>query len=143
MGRRYDTASRTVGNKKETANYSVDGGGFGYSLITDDIKGDFDFLISDLPTKLDEAMAEIDAAANITDGFEFSGGASASDISKARDELQKDINALKTSLATLNSAFKTDIDNINAELKYNFGWIIIGNVKGSVRTETVETTTNN
>lgn len=140
MASASNTASKSEGNSKTTAKYSVDTSGFGYSIITDDIKGDFNFLVDSLPNKLDEITKELDTATAITDGFYFEGSATESDISKARDEIKNDIDNLKTALTELYSAFMTDIDNINAELEYNFGWIIIGEVKGSQRTETIETT---
>ncbi len=139
MASASNTATQVDGNSKTTANYSVDTSGFGYSIITDDIRTDFDFLINSLPNKLDEVLKELDSAVSISDGFYFEGSGQENDISKARDEIKTDIENLKTSLADLHSAFMTDIDNINAELEYNFGWIIIGEVKGSQRTETVET----
>lgn len=137
------TASNLDGSTKTTATYSCDTSGFGYSIITDDIRKDFDFLISALPNKLDEVMSEINSSAKISDAFLIENGSSFNDLSIVRDELQKDINTLKTELSTLHSAFMTDIDNINMELEYNFGWIVIGKVKGSQRTETVETNTKN
>lgn len=139
MASASNTASQTNGNSRTVANYSVDTSGFGYSIITDDIRTDFDFLINSLPNKLDEISNELDSATAINDGFNFEGNGKETDISKARDEIKNDIENLKSSLVELHSAFMTDIDNINAELEYNFGWIIIGNVKGSQRTETVET----
>lgn len=138
MASASNTASNVDGNKKTTASYSVDTSGFGYSVITDDIKGDFDFLINSLPNKLDEIVNELNAAASVSDAFYFDGTSS---ISDAYEEIKNDVANLKSSLANLHSAFMTDIDNINAELEYNFGWIIIGKVKGSERTETIETTT--
>lgn len=135
--RRSDTASRTVGNKKETANYSVDTSGFGYSIITDDIKADFNFLTNEIPAKLDEMLTEFDSASN-SGAFEIIGSSSVKDLSDAKTELDTDVTNLKRSLSTLHQAFMTDIDNINKELEYNFGWIKIGNVKGSVRTTTIE-----
>lgn len=143
MSSASNTATRTVGNKKTTASYRVDSSGFGYSTLTADFKAEFNFLINDMPNKLDEAMREIEAASNITDAFVFSGGASATNISAARDELSTDINALKSALTELHSAFMTDIDNVNAELTYNFGWIIIGNCKGTEKTSTIETQSTN
>ncbi len=135
-------ATHQEGNVKYTANYSVDPSGFGYSIITDDIKADFKFLIEDLPKKLDDAMEEFKKIDTIDTTFEFG---DVKDLSAARDELQQDINNLKTSLSELHSAFMTDIDNINYELEYNFGWVLIGEVKGSTRSETVPepTTTDN
>ncbi len=138
MASATQTASKIDGTTKTTATYSVDTSGFGYSIITDDIKADFDFLINDLPQKLDNVMTELNNAANIDDAFYFENGNNVKDLSLARDEIQKDVNNIKTELNNLYNAFMTDIDNINAELEYNFGWIIIGDVKGSQRDEVIQ-----
>lgn len=137
MASATQTASKVDGTTKTTATYSVDTSGFGYSIITDDIKADFDFLINDLPQKLDNVMAELNNATNIDDAFYFENGNNVKDLALARDEIQKDVNNIKTELNNLYNAFMMDIDNINAELEYNFGWIIIGDVKGSQRDEVV------
>jgi hypothetical protein len=132
------SGSGQVGNKKCYANYSVDASGMGYSIITDDIKADFNFLVDDMPNKLDEVGNYIEQAASINDAFYFENGGAVSDITEAADFLKTDIENLKISLADLHTAFMTDIDNINKELEYNYGWLIIGEPKGSHRTETVE-----
>lgn len=133
------TGTNIDGDTKSTATYSCDTSGFGYSIITDDIRGDFDFLINELPQKLDNAMTEINNAADITDAFYFENQSSVEDLSAAKEEIQQDINNLKRELGLLHTAFMTDIDNINMELEYNFGWPVIGEVKGSVRKEKIET----
>lgn len=131
--------SRVSGNTKTTAHYSVNTSGFGYSKITDDIKGDFDFLINDIPTKLDTCITELETA-NGYAAFNFEGsGGSEKDLSKVLDEIKLDVSNLKNELSTLHQAFMNDIDDINAELEYNFGWIMIGSVKGTERTEIIET----
>ncbi len=132
------TETGTSGNKRGTANYSVDASGMGYSIITDDIRADFNFLIEDLPNKLDEVANYINQAAGIGDAFYFEGSGTVQDISEAAEKLNNDINNLKGTLGNLHSAFMTDIDNINAELEYNYGWVVLGHAKGSVRTETIE-----
>ncbi len=133
------TDSEESNGRRTTATYSCDTSGFGYSIITDDIKNDFNFLINELPQKLDNAMTELNNAAAIDNAFDFENQARVHDLTVARDEIQRDINALKNELSLLHSAFMTDINNINLELEYNFGWILIGEVKGSSRTEVIET----
>jgi hypothetical protein len=133
-----DTGSRTVGNQKTTATYTADGYGFGYTVITDDIKADFNFLTEDIPAKLDEMLNEFENASSSA-AFQIVGSNSVNDLSTAKAELTTDVSNMKTSLTALRDAFWTDIDNINAELAYNFGWILIGDVHGSERTTTVET----
>lgn len=132
------TQTGVSGNKRGTANYTVDASGVGYSIITDDIKADFDFLLQELPNKLDEVSDEINQAAGITDAFYFENGSSYQDISEAAEKLNTEINNLKGTLGDLHSAFMTDIEQINAELEYNYGWLIVGHAKGSVRTENIE-----
>jgi len=126
------------GKTKATANYTVEKGGMSYSIITDDIKAEFDFLTNEMPNKLDEAMGYIDTAAGVGEGFLFSNGETVSNIEKAQTKLKEEINNLKTSLATLHHAFMVDIDNVNAELEYNFGWVLIGKCKGHCTRESIE-----
>jgi len=142
MAHTSGSGSHTEGTTKTTVGYSIDTTGIGYSKISPDIKEDFAFLVTDLPDKLDEVAKEIDSAASITDAFTFDTGASVIDISKAQNELKADISSLKTALSELYFAFMNDIDKINDELEYNYGWIIVGDVKETSRqTEEVPTTT--
>lgn len=139
MAYAQNTGTKTEGNKKITAKYSIYSSGCGYSIITDDIKNDFNFLINDIPNKLDSAMNEINGAADIDYAFHFENNNEVvKSLSVVQQELKNDIANLKGELERLHQAFMTDIDNINMELEYNFGWIIIGDVKGSQRTEVVE-----
>ena len=97
-----------------------------YTIIGEDIKADFDFLLptGEIGNKLDEMLSNLKNAADITDAFYFENGSTASDIQHVYDEIDADVKNLKNTLNTLHSAFITDIDNINAELEVNFGhWI--------------------
>ena len=142
MAHTSGSGSHTEGTTKTTVGYSIDTTGIGYSKISPDIKEDFAFLVTDLPDKLDEVAKEIDSAASITDAFTFDTGLAAIDISKAQNELKADISSLKTALSELYFAFMNDIDKINDELEYNYGWIIVGDVKETSRhTEEVPTET--
>ena len=132
------TRNERIGDKNVTASYDVDTSGMGYSIITPEIAADFDFLISDLPNKLDEVANYIDQAAGISDAFYFENGDTVQDISEAAEELKNDINNLKGTLSTLHSAFMTDIDEINAELEYNYGWVNVVKPKGSYKVDKVE-----
>lgn len=137
MASASDSATRLDGTTETTANYSVDTSGFGYNTITQEIANEFNFLITDLPNKLDQVMSEVSNANAISDAFNFD---DVSDINIAYTKLSNDVNKLKTSLTDLHTAFMKDLDNINDELAYNFGWIIIGDVKGNTKERTVETT---
>lgn len=106
--------------------YKCDTTGIGYSVITDDIKSDFDFLITDIPNALEEVRKEIDSAAVITDAFYFENGNKVNDITQAYQEMSSDITKLNEILNVLHDAFMTDIDNVNAELQNNYGWVIGG-----------------
>ena len=97
-----------------------------YTIISDEIKKDFDFLLSTgtLGNKLDEMLNYLNTAAGITNAFYFENGGSVQDINHVYEEIKNDVSQLKTDLETLHSAFMTDIDNINAELEVNFGhWV--------------------
>jgi hypothetical protein len=143
MAHSSGSGSHLDGTTKTTVGYSIDTSGIGYSEISPDIREDFAFLVNDLPDKLDEVMKEIDSAASITDAFTFEPGTAVVDISKAQTELKTDISNLKSALAELYAAFMNDIDKINDELEYNYGWIIVGDVKETSRqTEEVPTETN-
>lgn len=138
MGTYTGTAENTEGKKRTKAKYTVDSSGFGYSIINDSIKNDFNFLINDIPHKLDEFMTYVSNACEIDDAFYAENGTSVSDMNEAKLELQRDVNALKTELVNLYNAFMVDIDEVNAELEYNFGWPIFGHVRGTQVTEDVE-----
>jgi len=131
------TETRVEGNKKKTYSYSVDTKGFGYSIIDDEsgIRDDFNFLIDEIPNKLDNVIETLQNAAANTSAFEVN---EIHDIGEACENIISDINNLKGGLAELYQAFMLDIDNINAELAYNFGWIRIGKVRGVTRTETIK-----
>ena len=97
-----------------------------YTIISDEIKKDFDFLLStgSLGQKLDEVVNYLSIAAGITNAFYFENGGSVQDINHAYEEIKNDVSVLKADLDTLHAAFMTDIDNINAELEVNFGhWV--------------------
>jgi hypothetical protein len=132
------TRTETTGDNKVTASYDVDTSGMGYSIITPDIAADFDFLTGDLPNKLDEVAGFIQDAAGISDAFYFENGDTVQDISEAAEKLTNDINNLKGTLSTLHSAFMTDIDQINAELEYNYGWVTVVKPKGSYKVDKIE-----
>lgn len=97
-----------------------------YTIISDEIKKDFDFLLStgSMGQKLDEMLNYLNTAAGITNAFYFENGGSVQDINHVYEEIKNDVSQLKTELDTLHAAFMTDIDNINAELEVNFGhWV--------------------
>ena len=97
-----------------------------YTIISDEIKKDFDFLLStnSMGNKLDEMLNYLNTAAGITNAFYFENGGSVQDINHVYEEIKNDVSQLKSDLDTLHAAFMTDIDNVNAELEVNFGhWV--------------------
>ncbi len=97
-----------------------------YTIISDEIKKDFDFLLSSntMGNKLDEMLNYLNTAAGISNAFYFENGGSVQDINHVYEEIKNDVSQLKSDLDTLHAAFMTDIDNINAELEVNFGhWV--------------------
>ncbi len=132
----YDVVE-SDGTTKTTSKYTCESKDLQYTIIGENIKADFDFLIKDIPDRLDEVLSEISQASSINDAFYFENGSSVSDISKAYDEIKSDIELLKSGLTTLHSAFMTDIDNVNAELENNFGYWAFN--KPNLAGKTVET----
>ena len=97
-----------------------------YTIISDEIKKDFDFLLSTntMGNKLDEMLNYLNTAAGISNAFYFENGGSVQDINHVYEEIKNDVSQLKSDLDTLHAAFRTDIDNVNAELEVNFGhWV--------------------
>lgn len=97
-----------------------------YTIISDEIKKDFDFLLSSntMGNKLDEMLNYLKTAAGISNAFYFENGGSVQDINHVYEEIKNDVSQLKSDLDTLHAAFMTDIDNVNAELEVNFGhWV--------------------
>jgi hypothetical protein len=97
-----------------------------YTIISDEIKKDLDFLLSSntMGNKLDEMLNYLNTAAGISNAFYFENGGSVQDINHVYEEIKNDVSQLKSDLDTLHAAFMTDIDNVNAELEVNFGhWV--------------------
>ena len=133
------THTETDGNTTTKTEYTCTKKGMQYTIIGDEIKADFDFLKSnnEIAAKLDEMLSHLSNAAAITDAFYFENGGTASDVNHAYEEIKADVEKLKTQLDTLHAAFMTDIDNVNAELKVNFGhWIGVKVNEGKKTTTT-------
>lgn len=128
----------TEGNVTTKTEYSCEKKGMQYTIISENIKKDFDFLLSDgeIADKLNEMLNELNSAAAIVDAFYFEGGGSVGDISKAYEEIKADVESLKGSLQVLHNAFITDIDNVNAELEVNFGHFVGYSVSEGKKTTT-------
>lgn len=97
-----------------------------YTIISDSVKKDFDFLLSSntMGNKLDEMTNHLKNAAGISDAFYFENGTVVQDINHVYDEIKNDVSQLKNELDSLHAAFMRSIDNVNAELEVNFGhWI--------------------
>lgn len=120
------THTTTSGNTTTSTKYTCDKKALQYTVIGDDIKADFDFLLpaGGIANKLDEMLNNLKQACDITDGFYFENGSSVWDLAHVYSEIVTDVADLKSALSTLHSAFMTDIDNVNAELEVNFGhWV--------------------
>lgn len=139
MAQTYDVVE-TSGTTKTTSKYTCESKDLQYTIIGDNIKSDFDFLINEIPDKLDAVLSELSNASANINAFQFSNESSVKDISEAYDEIKNDIDLLKNGLSTLHSAFMTDIDNVNAELENNFGYWAFNkpNLAGKV-VETIST----
>lgn len=131
------TDTTTSGNTTTTIHYTSSKEAFHYTIIGENIKSDFNFLTSDMYTGLDEFMKYIHDAGAIK-AFNFND--SHFDISNLEPELQSDVNQLKSSLEALKNSLIKDVDNVNAELKVNFGYWVGGRAREAGReTHTVST----
>lgn len=121
---------------KTTVKYNAEKKAFAYTIIGDDIKADWDFLqpTGEIMNYMNEFLSYIQAAGAVTDAFNFND--THRDIADLYTELEADVKDLESSLQTLHSAFMTDIDNVNAELKTNFGYWVGGTVNEASRTTT-------
>lgn len=143
MATTYDDV-KVEGNVKTTTKYTCESADLSYTIIGDNIKGDFNFLTNTIQNKLDEMITELQAAASINDAFHFENGASVSDINKAYEEIKSDVSSAKELLDSLHSVFMTDIDNVNAELENNFGYWAFNKARVAGKTtEFVENSTSN
>ena len=116
---------------EDTTTYTYSCGdktGFEFYIIGDDIKAEFDFCkgnqtsAASIAGNLDEMLVHLKTATSNGDAFYFKGASEVSDLSELYSELEKDVNELKNGLNVLHAAIMTDIDNVNAELKKNFGY---------------------
>jgi len=75
--------------------------------------------------------------------FSFCRGDSSSgdyeDLTLVCNEIERDINNLKSELSSLYKTLLEDINNINKELEYNFGWAVAGQYKKeSIQNENID-----
>lgn len=127
------------GNTKTTSKYTCETANLSYTIIGSNISEDFQFL-NRLSEKLDEMLSQIRDVADKTTAFYFENGATANEITHAYNELKNDVALMQSGLSSLYSAFMTDIDNVNAELKNNFGYWAFNKAKlAGKTTETIET----
>lgn len=124
-------------NVKKTVTYTCEAKKLSYTKIGDNIKQDFAFINTDLPSKMSEVLAEIEKAASVSDAFYFENGSKVSDLQNVYDEIKGDISLLENGLNELHSAFIKDIDNVNAELENNFGYWLFPKVTEAGRKEEV------
>ena len=134
------------GNKVKTT-YSLNADTMDFTLLDDSIKADFNFITSggshgSLIDKLETLKGKLKTACSVSNAFYFDNGSGqVDDLMVAYEEIAADIEAAIAELPTLKSAIDTDIDNINAELKNNYGWPVRFK-KGSItKTETMSSGT--
>ena len=128
----YETVEETD-TSLTTVSYTYDVKDMQYTIIGDNIKNDFKFLIEDIPNLLDESLNTLNKGTSIQDAFYFENGTKVQDLMHVYDEIKRDLDSVKQELATLHSAFMTDIDNVNAELASNFGHIMFLDIKEAGR----------
>ena len=108
---------------KTTVTYTCEVKDMQYTVIGDNIKNDFKFLIDDIPSLLETSLTYLNQATEIKDAFYFENNAKVQDLTHVYEEINQDIKQLNQELADLHAALITDIDNVNAELASNFGHI--------------------
>lgn len=138
MASNYYEDVTVSGTTKTTTKYTCEAADMSYTIISDDIKNDFNFLKDggELYSKIEEIEGYIKSAAGVLDPFDVNGTRS---VDKMKDDILKQTTLLKSGLIALNSAFITDINNVNAELSTNFGHWAFSKVKNAGKTtETVE-----
>lgn len=117
-----------------TTKYSCEKKSMQYTIIGEDIKADFNFLLpgNEMCNKLDEVLLHLKDAVAV-EAFDINGAYK--DIQHVYDEIEKDVTELKNGLSTLYNAFITDIDNVNAELEVNFGHVAFYECNKASKTE--------
>ena len=142
MANTYDYVDND-GITKTTTTYTCEAKDMQYTQISEEIKADFDFLLKQLPDKLDDALTNRKSASDISDAFYVEGSSKYSDLVHVYEEIQKDINNIKSSMSTLHERFMTSIDNVNAELGNNFGhWAFCKVNQAGKKVEQIETSDN-
>lgn len=119
------TGSATIQDGKTKVTYSCTQQNMSYTIIGDNIREDFKFLIKNdvnaIPGILNEALETFKTASEINDAFYFENGGSVNDLSAGFNDVKNDVVALNAQLESLYSALMKAIDNVNAELATNFG----------------------
>lgn len=108
---------------KTTVTYTCEVKDMQYTIIGENIKNDFKFLVEEIPSLLQQALNYLNQAANIKDAFYFENNSKVQDLIHVYEELNQDVNQLNQDLTTLHTSLIKDIDNVNAELASNFGHI--------------------
>ena len=110
-------------------NYKVTVKDWQYTIIGENIRKDFDFIIDKIPEKLQEALKNLEDVAAINDAFYIESTNVVSDLSHVYDEIKEGIEKAKQMSETLHGNFIDAIQNVNKELRNNFGWEYIGKGK--------------
>ena len=140
MSQTYYENVQENGNTRTISKYSCESKSLQYTIIGDNIKEDFAFLIKDIPQKLDEVKKELYDAAYVENAFLFqNGGKVVTNLEAMYNEIQKDIETLKVGLNSLHNSLLTDINNVNAELENNYGhWAFNKAVLAGSKTEKID-----
>lgn len=137
---RTDDVTYVEGNNKVTVSYNCTPKDMQYTIIGEEIKKDFDFLIKGIPNLLDESLKNLDSAASMSDAFYVEGSTKYSDLMHVYEELKQDIAKVKQNLTTVHGRLMTSIDNVNAELENNFGhWAFFSVNEATRSVEPIET----
>ncbi len=129
------------GNKVKTV-YDFDTDQMAFTTLGEDIKDDFNFITSgshkgSLIDMLNDLKGQLKEVCSIGNAFYFDNGSnSVSDLLDAYQDVANDIEDLIESLPNLKNAIDTDIDNVNAELKNNYGKLVRFK-KGSIKKQEI------
>ena len=104
--------------------YNVEIKSMEYTVMGEEIKEDFAFINTTLKDKIDEALNYFLDGSEIDDAFYVENTGAYSDLMHAYEVIKEDVELAKTQLDELHASCIDAIDQVNAELEYNFGHIL-------------------